>query len=83
MQLQLDVLQDHISYITPRLSAHFITEYSTRLVDSFPSNVIAASNLVHKFALVNIESVQQISDTNKESRLCESLKRTESVIKIV
>jgi hypothetical protein len=58
--------QKYISWFTPWWSTRTITEYYTKLVDNFVENTVAATNLANTLAVVNMESLQQISDTSRE-----------------
>jgi hypothetical protein len=58
--------QKYISWLTPWWSTRTITEYYTKLVDNFVENTVAATNLANTLAVVNMESLQQISDTSRE-----------------
>lgn len=44
-----------------------MTEYYTKLVDDYVANTVAATNLVNTLAVVNMESIQQMSDINREN----------------
>lgn len=58
--------QKYISWFTPWWPTRTITEYYTKLVDNFVENTVAATNLANTLAVVNMESLQQISDTSRE-----------------
>lgn len=59
--------QMYMSYFTPWLSTRLMTEYYTKLVDDYVANTVAATNLVNTLAVVNMESIQQMSDINREN----------------
>lgn len=58
--------QMYMSFYAPWLSPRVMTEYYTRMVDNFVDNALAATNLANNLAVVNMESIQQMSDTNRE-----------------
>lgn len=58
--------QMYMSFYAPWLSPRVMTEYYTRMVDNFVDNTVAATNLANNLAVVNMESIQQMSDTNRE-----------------
>jgi hypothetical protein len=70
--------QTYMSYFMPWTSTRSMTEYYTKLVDNFVANTVAATNLANTLAVVNMESIRQTSDTNRENcRLgVNSLRRT-------
>ena len=50
------------------LIRNLVTEYYSRMVDSFVDNVISTTNLVNKSLVVfNMENIQRLADTTKES----------------
>lgn len=57
--------QMYMSFYAPWLSPRVMTEYYTRMVDNFVDNALAATNLANNLAVVNMESIQQMS-TNRE-----------------
>jgi|SoiMethySBSTD1v2_1073268.scaffolds.fasta_scaffold293552_2 hypothetical protein len=61
-----EMQQRYISWFTPWWSTRIMTEYYTKSVDNFVDNTVAATNLANTLAVVNMETIQQISDTNKE-----------------
>jgi hypothetical protein len=61
-----ELQQRYISWFTPWWSTRIITEYYTKSVDNFVDNTVAATNLANTLAVVNMESIQQIADTNRE-----------------
>jgi hypothetical protein len=61
-----ELQQRYISWFTPWWSTRTMTEYYTKSVDNFVDNTVAATNLANTLAMVNMESIQQIADTNKE-----------------
>ena len=61
-----ELQQRYISWFTPWWSTRIMTEYYTKSVDNFVDNTVAATNLANTLAVVNMETVQQISDTNRK-----------------
>ena len=61
-----ELQQRYISWFTPWWSTRTMTEYYTKSVDNFVDNTVAATNLANTLAVVNMESIQQIADTNRE-----------------
>jgi hypothetical protein len=56
----------YLSYFMPWMSPRLVTEYYSRIVDNFVDNAVSATNLANNLAMVNLESVQQLTDTNRE-----------------
>jgi hypothetical protein len=61
-----EMQQKYGSWFTPWWSTRFITEYYTKLLDNFVDNTVAATNLANSLAVVNLESIQKLSDTSRE-----------------
>ena len=43
-------------------SPTLVTEFYSRMVDNFVDNVISATNLVNTLVIVNMESIQRLTD---------------------
>ena len=43
-----------------------VTEYYSRMVDGYVDNVISATNLVNNLVIVNMESIQRLTDSTKD-----------------
>lgn len=56
----------YLSYIMPWMSTRLVTEYYSRIVDNFVDNAMSATNLANNLAMFNLESIQNLTDTNKE-----------------
>src|SRR6476469_8820655 len=52
----------YVSWAYPKL----VTEYYSRMVDSYVDNVISATNLVNSLVVFNMESIQRLADSTKE-----------------
>jgi hypothetical protein len=55
----------YLSYFMPWVSPRTVTEYYSRMVDNFVDNVISATNLANNLAMVNMENIQQLTDTSR------------------
>jgi hypothetical protein len=55
-----------MSYYVPWASPTLVTEYYSRMVDSYVDNVISATNLVNSLVVFNMESIQRLADSTKE-----------------
>jgi hypothetical protein len=55
-----------MSYYVPWAYPKLVTEYYSRLVDSYVDNVISATNLVNSLVVFNMESIQRLADSTKE-----------------
>ena len=55
-----------MSYYVPWAYSKLVTEYYSRMVDSYVDNVISATNLVNSLVVFNMESIQRLSDSTKE-----------------
>jgi hypothetical protein len=55
-----------MSYYVPWASPKIVTEYYSRMVDSYVDNVISATNLVNSLVVFNMESIQRLADSTKE-----------------
>ena len=47
-------------------------EYYGKMVDSFVDNAVAVTNLANNLAMVNMETIQAVADTNREACELES-----------
>jgi hypothetical protein len=56
----------YLSYTVPWMSPKIATEYYGRMVDNFVDNVVSVSNLANTLVMVNMESIQRLTDTNRE-----------------
>ncbi len=56
----------YLSYSVPWMSPTFVTEYYSRMVDNFVDNVISATNLANNLVMVNMESIQRLTDSSRE-----------------
>jgi hypothetical protein len=55
-----------MSYYVPWASPKILTEYYSKMVDSYVDNVISATNLVNSLVVFNMESIQRLADSTKE-----------------
>ena len=55
-----------MSYYVPWAYRKLVTEYYSRMVDSFVDNVISTTNLVNSLVVFNMENIQRLADTTKE-----------------
>src|SRR6478752_4716612 len=53
----------YVSYFMPWMSPRVVTEYYSRIVDNFVDNAISTTNLANNLAMVNMETIQQLTDT--------------------
>jgi hypothetical protein len=58
--------QRYLSYFMPWMSPKLVTEYYSRVVDNFVDNAVSVTNLSNDLALVNLESIQHFTATNRE-----------------
>ena len=56
----------YLSYAMPWLSPTLVTEYYSRMVDNFVDNTVSATNLANNLAMINTESIQRLTDSNRE-----------------
>jgi len=56
----------YLSYSVPWMSPTLVTEYYSRMVDNFVDNVVSATNLVNNLVMVNMESIQRLTDSSRE-----------------
>src|SRR6476646_6847753 len=55
-----------MSYYVPWAYPKLVTEYYSRMIDSYVDNVISATNLVNSLVIFNMESIQRLADSTKE-----------------
>ena len=55
-----------LSYSMPWMSPTLMTEYYSRMVDNFVENVVSATNLANNLVMVNMESIQRLTDSSRE-----------------
>jgi hypothetical protein len=55
----------YMSYSVPWMSPTLVTEYYSRMVDNFVDNVVSATNLANNLVMVNMESIQQLTDGSR------------------
>ena len=55
-----------MSFYVPWAYPKLVTEYYSRMVDSYVDNVISATNLVNNLVVFNMESIQRLADSTKE-----------------
>jgi hypothetical protein len=56
----------YLSYTVPWMSPTLVTEYYSRMVDNFVDNVVSATNLANNLVMVNMESIQRLTDSSRE-----------------
>jgi hypothetical protein len=65
MSLIPQLQQRYMSYFVPWMSPRIATEYYSRMVDNFVDNAISATNLANNLAMLNMETIQQLTDTSR------------------
>ena len=55
-----------MSNYLPWASPTLVTEYYSRMVYNFVDSVISATNLVNTLVIVNMESIQKLTDSTRE-----------------
>ena len=55
-----------MSYYVPWAYPKLVTEYYSRMVDSYVDNVISATNLINSLVVFNMENIQRLADSAKE-----------------
>ena len=55
----------YLSYAVPWMTP-IVTEYYSRMGDNYVENVVSFTNLANTLAMVNMESIQQFTETNRE-----------------
>ena len=56
----------YLSYAVPWMSPTLVTEYYSRMVDNFVDNAVSATNLANNLVMINTESIQRLTDSNRE-----------------
>src|SRR4029078_7171722 len=56
----------YLSYSVPWMSPTLITEDYSRMVDNFVDNVVSATNLANNLVMVNMESIQRLTDGSRD-----------------
>ena len=56
----------YMSYFMPWMSPRLVTEFYSRIVDNFVDNAVSVTNLANDLTMVNLESVQKLTATNRE-----------------
>jgi hypothetical protein len=56
----------YVSYFVPWMSPRIVAEYYSRMVDNFVDNAISATNLANNLAMVNMETIRQVTDSSRE-----------------
>ena len=55
-----------MSYYVPWAYPKLVTEYYSRMVDSYVDNVISATNLMNSLVVFNMENIQRLAESAKE-----------------
>jgi len=55
----------YVSYFMPWMSPRVVTEYYSRMIDSFVDNTVSATNLANNLVTVNMETIQQLTDSSR------------------
>ena len=55
-----------MSYYVPWAYPKIVTEYYSRMVDSYADNVISATNLMNSLVVFNMENIQRLAESAKE-----------------
>ena len=56
----------YLSYAMPWMSPTLVTEYYSKMVDNFIDNTVSATNLANNLVMINTESIQRLTDSNRE-----------------
>ena len=56
----------YLSYAMPWMSPTLVAEYYSRMVDNFVDNAVSATNLANNLVMINTESIQRLTDSNRE-----------------
>ena len=59
------IQERYVSYFMPWMSPRIVTEYYSRVVDNFVDNTVSATNLANNLAMVNMETIQQLTDGSR------------------
>src|SRR6476660_6734767 len=54
-----------LSYSVPWMSPTLVTEYYSRMVDNFVDNAVSVTNLANNLVMVNMESIQRLTDSSR------------------
>ncbi|MGA9943017.1 MAG: hypothetical protein WBP88_13575 [Nitrososphaeraceae archaeon] len=55
-----------MSFYVPWAYPKLVTEYYSRMVDSYVDNVISTTNLMNSLVIFNMENIQRLADSTKE-----------------
>jgi hypothetical protein len=55
----------YVSYFMPWMSPRIVTEYYSRVIDNFVDTAISATNLANNLAMVNMETIQHLTDGSR------------------
>ena len=55
----------YVSYFMPWMSPRIVTEYYSRMIDNFVDNTVSATNLANNLVMVNMETIQQMTDGSR------------------
>jgi hypothetical protein len=55
----------YVSYFMPWMSPRIVTEYYSRVIDNFVDTAISATNRANNLAMVNMETIQQLTDGSR------------------
>src|SRR6476659_6572645 len=56
----------YLAYAMPWMSPTLVTEYYSRMVDNFVDNTVSATNLTNNLLMVNMESIQRLTDSSRD-----------------
>src|SRR6476646_2581582 len=56
----------YLSYSLPWMSPTLVTEYYSRMVDNFVDNAVSVTNLANNLVMVNMESIQRLTDSSRD-----------------
>ena len=56
----------YLSYSVPWMSPTLVTEYYSRMVDNFVDNAVSVTNLANNLVMVNMESIQLLTDSSRD-----------------
>jgi hypothetical protein len=56
----------YLSYFMPWMSPRLVAEYYSRIVDNFVDNTISAANLSNDMTMINMETIQHLTDSNSQ-----------------
>lgn len=58
--------EKYLSYFMPWMSPRLVTEFYSKIVDNLVDNAVSATNLANDLTMVNLESIQNLTATNRE-----------------